>query len=180
MASEVPEPTFQPLAALEALTERGVRFVVVGAFAAQLREIGGIVTRDLDIAPALDRANLDRLAELLADLGATVRIENDRLGPVELPSDGGLIAKAPILNLHLPGLGDLDVIHEAAAATGRRGPLNFEYLVARASAVRLRGGTTVLVMSEEDWIEAKRSPPLRERDTLHLDAYRRWRETTNE
>jgi hypothetical protein len=180
MASEAPEPVFQPRAALEALVERGIRFVVVGAYAAQLLEIGGILTRDLDIAPALDRENLDRLAELLAEFGATVRIENHRVGPVELPSDGGLIAKAPILNLHLPGIGDLDVIHEAAAATDRRGPLNFEYLATRATKVRLRGGTKVLVMSEADWIEAKSSPPLRERDRLHLDAHERWRGTRSE
>ena len=79
--------------------------------------------------PELAGENLQRLAEVLHALGATVRVENHGAGPVGLPPDGGLLAKAPILNLHLPGVGDrgrdpprrtLELDFEACAPTQSR------------------------------------------------------------
>ncbi len=34
---------------------------------------------------------------------------------------------------------------------------------------------TALVMSEQDWLDSKRTPPVREKDPLHLQAYERRR-----
>lgn len=75
--------------------------MVVGAYAGQLLDLP-LQTLDLDLVPDLDRGNLQRLAETLHALGTTVRIRNLAAGPVALPPDGGLLAKAPILNLHVP------------------------------------------------------------------------------
>jgi hypothetical protein len=169
------DSVFRPGLVLEALARAKVRVIVVGAFAAVLRGIPGVLTRDIDIAPALDAGNLQRLAEVLHAHGATVRIEGHTRGPVELPADGGLIARAPILNLHLPAIGDVDVIHSAAAATQARAALTFDVLSRAATPEPLPGTRRrVLVMSEQDWVDAKRTPPVRPRDREHLDAYERW------
>jgi hypothetical protein len=145
--------------------------VIVGAFAAQLQDMAGVATTDVDIVPDLDASNLQALAEALHALGATVRVENQDAGPVLLPADGGLLAKAPILNLHLPRVGDVDVIHRASAT--------LDYAALRTDAVALSiGGVrgTVLVMSEQKWVESKRTPPVRAKDEAHLRAWQRWRE----
>ena len=153
-----------------------MRVIVVGAFAAQIRGIDGVVTRDLDLAPQLGHANLQQLAGVLNEMGATVRIRNHRSGPVDLPADGVLLARTPILNLHLSQVGDVDVIHQVANPTRDRGALTFELLVGRATLERLGGTDTVaLVMSEQDWLDSKRTPPVREKDLLHIRAYERWR-----
>jgi hypothetical protein len=68
------------------------------------------------------------------------------------------------------------VIHQGAAATGERGPLDYVLLERGATPLRLPDTQlSVLVMSEEDWIDAKRTPPVREKDRAHLRAYERWR-----
>ena len=158
------------------LSRRGVWVIVVGAFAARMRRVGGIVTRDLDLAPDLDSANLQQLAEVLNELGATVRIHNHEPGPVDLPADGELIARAPILNLHLHEVGDVDVIHQVANPTRERDALNFKSLAAHATLEPVPGtDVTALVMSERDWLESKRTPPVRDKDLLHIRAYERWR-----
>jgi hypothetical protein len=169
-------PRFEPAKLLDALRRRDVEAIVVGAYAAELLAIP-VVTIDLDLIPAPDPANLQRLAEALHDFGATVRVRNLELGPVRLPADGGLIAKAPILNLHLPGIGDVDVIHRAAEATADGGgPLDFAALRGRATRRAVAGSRLrVLVMSEADWVASKRAPPVREKDVQHLRLYERWR-----
>jgi hypothetical protein len=176
MASRDPEPTFNAERLLAALKRRRIRVIIVGALVARIRGFADITTQDIDLTPDLDRDNLRRLAEVLHELGATVRVENHAAGPVRLPADGGLIARAPILNLHLPGIGDVAVIHQAAKATSRRGPLTFEVLARSATLEPLPGTLAkVLVMSESDWVESKQTPPIREKDELHLAAYRRYR-----
>lgn len=172
MAS-APEPLFDPEPVVAALRRGGIRVVVVGALVARIRGFAAIETRDLDLVPDLDPENLQRLAETLHALGATVRVENHAAGPVRLPEDGGLIAKAPILNLHVPGVGDVDVIHQAANPTAARPALTYTEMSAGASEERLPGTHLVIaVMSEADWVHAKETPPVREKDAMHLAVYR--------
>lgn len=177
MGSSPPSsPGFRPDAILVALLERGVRLVVVGAFAAQLRGVRGIATRDLDITPELGLANLQALAEVLHDFGATVRVDVRAPGPVRLPPDGRLIARTPILNLHLPGVGDLDVIHAAGVADRDRDALDYEQLAPRATIEPLVDtDLAVPVMSEADWLDAKLRSPVREKDRDHVAIYELWR-----
>jgi hypothetical protein len=61
-----------PLDACEALVSRRVRFVVIGGFAAQLRGSPSI-TQDTDVCYERTPENLERLAQALTDLHATLR-----------------------------------------------------------------------------------------------------------
>ena len=63
---------FDPLAALRALAEGGVRFVLIGGFAAALRG-SPMITGDLDICYARDDDNLERLDTVLKELRARLR-----------------------------------------------------------------------------------------------------------
>jgi hypothetical protein len=80
----VPEPVpYQPVELLEALERHGVRYVVIGGLAAELRG-SPYVTRDVDVTPARDRANLGRLANALRELNAKLRLPNAG-ATVEIP-----------------------------------------------------------------------------------------------
>ncbi|HEV8232900.1 MAG TPA: hypothetical protein VGQ75_11180 [Thermoanaerobaculia bacterium] len=63
---------FDPIRALEVLVGRGVRFVVVGAFAGRFWGSNSI-TNDLDICYARDKKNFEALASALRDLEARLR-----------------------------------------------------------------------------------------------------------
>ncbi|MFB3739942.1 MAG: hypothetical protein ACE14W_13380 [Candidatus Velamenicoccus archaeovorus] len=63
---------FDPLGALRILVERGVRFVLIGGFAAALRG-SPMITGDLDICYARDQEDLEALADALRRLGARRR-----------------------------------------------------------------------------------------------------------
>lgn len=64
---------------LRRLIEGDVRFVVVGGLAViAWGYIRG--TRDIDIVPDPDPANLDRLAALLEELGGRVKVDDGHLG----------------------------------------------------------------------------------------------------
>lgn len=59
----------QVMALLDVLDRHGVLYVVTGSVAALLHGVP-LEPGDLDVMPALDRANLDRLARALDELGA--------------------------------------------------------------------------------------------------------------
>ena len=71
-AGFVSEPAFDPLACLRVLVKLGVRFVLIGGYAAALRG-SPMMTGDVDICHARDRENLDRLAAALQSLHARLR-----------------------------------------------------------------------------------------------------------
>jgi hypothetical protein len=75
-------PAFDPQRILEVLARHEVQCVVIGGYAAVLAGID-IVTRDIDITPATDQANLQRLADALDELHAAIRI---RAGEPPVPS----------------------------------------------------------------------------------------------
>ncbi len=66
------EASFDPLEALRTFTGHGVRFVLIGGFAAALRG-SPMITGDLDLCYARDEKNLRALAEALSALGAKLR-----------------------------------------------------------------------------------------------------------
>jgi hypothetical protein len=68
----VTEPVFDPITGLRTLIDHDVRFVLIGGFAAALRG-SPMMTGDVDICPAPDHGNLDRLAEALRSLHARLR-----------------------------------------------------------------------------------------------------------
>ena len=65
---------FDPERIFEALADSHVRFVLIGGMAAILHGDAG-VTMDIDISPANDTENLDRLAEALRGLRARIRAQ---------------------------------------------------------------------------------------------------------
>jgi hypothetical protein len=68
----VSDPEFDPFLTLRTLVQHGVRFVVIGGFAASLRG-SPVVTGDLDICYARDEENFESLATALRELGARLR-----------------------------------------------------------------------------------------------------------
>lgn len=66
------EPAFDPLEGLRVLQGHGVRFVLIGGYAAAIRG-SPVITGDLDVCYARDDENLGRLAAALRDLGARLR-----------------------------------------------------------------------------------------------------------
>ena len=92
------EPTFDPGAILAVLERHGVRFVLIGGIAAIARG-AHVVTEDLDVTPARDGDNLDRLAVALQELDARIRIDQPPSPPVSLPFDGKLLGSSDIWDL---------------------------------------------------------------------------------
>lgn len=82
----MPDPVpYRPSELLEVLERHGVRFVVIGGLAAELRG-SPYITRDVDVTPSRDRANLRRLAGALRELNAQLRVPGVD-GPVEFKLD---------------------------------------------------------------------------------------------
>jgi len=82
MSEPVP---YRPDVLLEVLERHNVQYVVIGGLAAELRG-SPYVTRDVDVTPSRDRANLGRLADALKELNAHLRLPNVE-EPVEFPLD---------------------------------------------------------------------------------------------
>ena len=150
---------------LEALTTRGVDFVVVGGIAATL--LGSARdTFDLDICPATDPGNLDSLGEVLVDIGARLRgVDED----VPFVADGATLGSIKILTLDT-ALGALDVLVRPG------GSPPYPELRRRAERKNL-GSISVLVASIDDLI-AMKSLPGRAKDRIvveELEAIKRLR-----
>lgn len=95
---------------LEELTEREVDYVLIGGLAAQTHG-NTRMTNDVDLIPAPDPENLDRLAEALQALDA--RVLNP--GQEALAIDAKMLPRATIWQLATPH-GDIDILHDAPGA----------------------------------------------------------------
>jgi hypothetical protein len=92
---------------LGALNDGGVRFVVIGGIAVSAHgHIRG--TEDLDIVPAPDQENLDRLGNVLVGLGA--RLGDDPSRGID-PEVRGALYRGRSLTV-TTALGDLDVVQQ--------------------------------------------------------------------
>jgi hypothetical protein len=63
-------PDLDPGAIARVLNRHGVRFVIIGGIAAQLHDLPVPATVDIDVTPARDRQNLERLARAFDELDA--------------------------------------------------------------------------------------------------------------
>lgn len=127
---------------LQALRGGGVEFVVVGGAAAVLHG-APTTTRDLDIVHRRTHENVERLVEVLADLGALVRDPaGRRLKPERSTLEG------PGQLLLSTRLGPLDVL--GALHDGR----TFEQLL-DTSVSMVDGSTQITVVDLETLIEIK-------------------------
>jgi hypothetical protein len=139
----VATPEFDPKALLELLARHGVDFVLIGGVAAAARG-SARGTYDLDVAYARDEANLERLANALREVDASLR---------GAPPDVPFILDANTLEQGLnftfaTTSGSLDVLGEPAGAP------HYRELRAAATPVEIRG-VKVLVASIDHLIAMK-------------------------
>jgi hypothetical protein len=126
------------------LEAHAVAYVVVGGVAVQVH--GHVrMTNDLDLIVAPDRANLERTAHALRELGARAL----NAGSEGLEIDASMLPRATLWQFSTP-LGDIDLLHDAPGAAA------FDQLRARALVVAL-GTQRVPVAGRDDLISMKRA-----------------------
>jgi hypothetical protein len=150
------EAPFDPLGALQTLNRHGVRFIVIGGYAAAIRG-SPVITGDVDICYARDDENLERLAEALTELGSTLRG-----APPDLPFqlDAKTLKRGDAFTFNTTA-GPLDSVGTPAGTAG------FEDLDAEATDEDL-DGLTVRVASIEDLMRMKRAAG-RPKDLIGLE-----------
>jgi hypothetical protein len=161
------EPDFDPVPILEVLVRHDVQFILIGA-AAAIAQGSPIPTEDVDITPARDRENLERLAAALRELGAELRTKE----PVAFPADGPFLNVGEIWTLVTPH-GDLDI---SFIPSGTRG---YEDLRRDSVELELGPGVLVQVASLADVIRSKQAAG-RLKDLAQLPALRQTLEVIRE
>jgi predicted nucleotidyltransferase len=150
-------PELRLHALLERLTNAEVDFVIVGGVAV-ITQASPRFTKDLDICYALEQANLDRLGDVLTELGARLRgVEED----VPFTPDGRTLRHTQMLTLTTSD-GDLDLLVDPDGSPG--------YASLRRNAISVDlDGITVLVASIDDLIAMKRAAG-RPQDLVDLES----------
>lgn len=153
------EPPFDPSRILEVLHRHDVAFVVIGAVAA-IAQGYPLPTEDVDVTPARDPGNLERLAAALVELGAKMRLPDG--GELEFPIEAGFLAgnESWTLATHF---GPLDLVFMPAGTRG--------YDDLRRGAIELELGAPVLVAALIDVIRSKEAAG-RLKDQAQLPALR--------
>jgi hypothetical protein len=151
-------PAFDPAAAFRTLNRHEVRYVVIGGLASEF--LGAAIgTNDIDVCYERTPANMDRLAEALKELHATLRVAGvDEDSPVVL--DGRTIAAGDSFTF-CSNAGDLDVLGTPSGTGG------FRDLDAGATTYDLGEGLLVRVVSLDDLIRMKEAAS-RPKDEAHL------------
>jgi predicted nucleotidyltransferase len=162
-----PEFAFERI--LEVLARHGVRFVVIGAVAA-IAQGSPLPTEDVDVTPARERENLERLAAALLELEAKLRVEGEPEG-VPFPFDAVSLERNELWTLRTPH-GDLDIVFVPAGTRG------YEDLQRDAIVVDF-GHTRVSMASLADVIRSKEASG-RPKDVSRLPALRQTLEVMRE
>lgn len=161
----MPTPDVDVAAILDTLERHGVRYVIIGGFAAELHDVAIPPTRDIDLTPSTDTDNLERLAAALGELEARFRVFGGPSEGVDIP--GGITAGwlAQMVTVMLTTVaGPLDIaLHPEG--TGGFDDLNQNRVLIQY-ADRL-----VPVASLEDVIRSKEASG-REKDLLVIPALR--------
>ncbi len=138
---------------VETFERHGVEYLIVGGVSAQVHGAQR-ATGDFDCLPVTTRANLERLAAAMRELGARLRVEglsDEQARELPIPLDGAWLANMDISTWRTDA-GDLDVMTGMPARDGRR--RSFADLVPRARRARL-GPVSVLVPHLDDIIASK-------------------------
>ena len=112
------DAVFDPERVFAGLAASNVRFILIGGMAAILHGDAG-VTMDVDIVPAYDPENLDRLADALRRMAPRIRAEG---APTGLPFDCSAeflanLGPEGMLNL-TTAFGDVDLTFAPAGTSG--------------------------------------------------------------
>jgi hypothetical protein len=147
-ASRLGAPTELDAAAIVSVMNRhGVRYVVIGAFAAIAQQAPIAPTRDIDFTPDDSLGNLERLSVALKDLDARIRTGPDD-GGLRFDHDAKSLRRADMWNL-ICAQGEFDISFRPAGFAG-----GYTQLVARAHRVVV-DGVEVLVADLDDVIRSK-------------------------
>jgi hypothetical protein len=161
----MPTPDVDVEAILVALERHEVDYVVIGGFAAELHDVAIPPTRDIDITPAADVENLQRLSEALNELDARFRVVDGPPEGVEIP--GGITSewlRSMITIALTTSAGPFDVCMRPEGTEG------FDDLVGGRQRLSYRD-REVPVASLEDVIRSKEAVG-RQKDLLVLPALR--------
>lgn len=155
-------PVLDVAALIGALNAHQVRFVLIGGIAALLHNLPTPATIDVDITPARDQENLNRLAEVFEELQAMLLTAND---------SGTWFPRHPVENwsqydtLHLvTQYGLLDIVFAPDGA-----PRGFDDLVSESVEGNF-GAVAFSMISKQQWIYLK-SASGRAKDLEHLALY---------
>ncbi|HEX2049117.1 MAG TPA: hypothetical protein VHJ34_00625 [Actinomycetota bacterium] len=143
---------------VDALNERGVRYVVIGGLAALLQGVPLPRTADVDITPAPDVEKKRRLAHALRDLDAKLRVPGSD-EPFDVRLDERTFTDMVTMTF-VTRFGPFDV---AFVPDGTRG---FDDLARNARVVE-REGVAIPVAALEDIARSKEAAG-REKDAAHL------------
>ena len=142
---------------LHRLTQAGIDFLVIGGVAVAVHGYGRS-TKDLDIVYATNPANLERLGQVLVEIGARLRgVEED----VPFVPDASTLRRVSLLTLDTPE-GGLDLLVDPDGAA------RYEEMWKRAEVIRL-DDTEFRVVSLEDLLSMKRAAG-RPQDIADIDA----------
>ncbi len=149
---------YDPLRVLRTLERHGVRFVVIGGYAAGI--LGApIMTNDLDVCYERTTENMAKLAAGLQELHAKLRVAHvDEDLPFIL--DGRTLAAGDSFTFRTDA-GDVDVLGTPSGTSG------FKDLDAAATSYDLGDGLVVRVVSLDDLIRMKEAAA-RPKDEAHL------------
>lgn len=148
------------------LLDNDVRFVVIGAIAATLHG-SYLRTDDIDICPAPEIQNLEKLARTLNELGA--REWDPRKGEVIPRAFTAEMLAEDRLWLLVVDDYELDLVFEPVATAG------FSDLDSRATSIDLGSGRELRIASLDDLIRSKEALG-RTKDQDHLNVLRRLRD----
>ena len=159
------DDVFDPDRILSILVEQGVRFVVIGGLAGNLRGTP-VVTHDLDVCYARRDDDLVRMAAALELVHARLRVARET-DEVVFPLDERSLRLGDSFTLKTD-FGPFDILGTPSGTKG------YEDLAAGATTFDLGGNTFVLVASVDDLIRMKRASA-RTKDIAqlaHLEALR--------
>jgi len=134
-------------AIVDVLNQHGVRYVVIGAFAAIAQRAPIPPTRDIDLTPDSSALNLTRLSKALKELGA--RIRTDAVdGGLPFDHDGRSLAASSVWNLICP-YGEFDISFLPSGIAG-----GYKELALNAHRMRV-DSVDVMVADLSDVIRSK-------------------------
>jgi hypothetical protein len=134
-------------AIINVLNRHGVRYVVIGAFAAIAQRAPIPATRDIDLTPDSSAGNLTRLSKALKHLDARIRTDAvDRGLPFD--HDGRSLVASSIWNLICP-YGEFDISFVPSGIAG-----GYDELALKAHRMRV-DAVDVMVADLSDVIRSK-------------------------